>query len=149
MERMRKALKAAGVETFAHPSPGVRFVAHTQISNPSRAREHPRHGVLGSCHGAEHARDRDVEKAKRWARSQIAAIDRKHEAEEAARQRELRRQPCGAKTRAGHPCKRKGIGRGNRCANHGGLSAGPKTAEGRERIAEALRRRWAECRAQK
>ncbi|WP_425514031.1 HGGxSTG domain-containing protein [Aureimonas phyllosphaerae] len=29
-----------------------------------------------------------------------------------------------------------------RCRMHGGLSTGPKTAEGRTRIAEAQRRRW-------
>jgi len=29
-----------------------------------------------------------------------------------------------------------------RCRFHGGLSTGPKTSEGRARIAEAQRRRW-------
>lgn len=49
---------------------------------------------------------------------------------------------CGAKTRAGHPCRRKGAGAGGRCPNHGGMSTGPRTPEGRERIAEAQRQRW-------
>ena len=71
------------------------------------------------------------------------AAERARESEERARLRELRRQPCGAKTRAGHPCQRNGLGRGGRCANHGGASTGPKTPEGRQRIAEAQRRRWA------
>ncbi len=48
---------------------------------------------------------------------------------------------CGAKTRNGTPCKRKALANG-RCPNHGGLSTGPKTKEGRERIAEAQRWRW-------
>ena len=38
---------------------------------------------------------------------------------------------CGARTRAGTPCKRKGVGRGGRCVKHGGASTGPRTPEGR------------------
>ena len=49
---------------------------------------------------------------------------------------------CGAKTRAGHPCRRKSSGKGGRCRNHGGKSTGPRTIEGRERIASAQRARW-------
>jgi hypothetical protein len=36
-----------------------------------------------------------------------------------------------------------------RCRNHGGLSTGPRTSEGIERIREANTRRWAEYRATK
>jgi hypothetical protein len=36
-----------------------------------------------------------------------------------------------------------------RCKFHGGLSTGPKTAEGRARIAEAQRRRWARHKSKK
>lgn len=53
---------------------------------------------------------------------------------------------CSAKTRAGHPCKRRPEPGRKRCPNHGGKSTGPKTPEGRERIAEAQRKRWAEYR---
>ncbi len=49
---------------------------------------------------------------------------------------------CGAKTRKGAPCIRTAQPNG-RCRNHGGLSTGPRTTEGRERIAEAQRRRHA------
>jgi len=49
---------------------------------------------------------------------------------------------CGAKTRVGHPCRRKGSGAGGRCLLHGGRSTGPRTIEGRERIARAQRSRW-------
>ena len=49
---------------------------------------------------------------------------------------------CGAKTRAGYPCRRKGSGRGGRCLLHGGGSTGPRTMEGLARIARAQRRRW-------
>jgi hypothetical protein len=50
---------------------------------------------------------------------------------------------CGARTRQGHPCRMAvgALGK-RRCSLHGGLSTGPKTAEGRARIAEAQRRRW-------
>jgi hypothetical protein len=61
----------------------------------------------------------------------------------------LRRQPrrkdrprCGAKTRAGGTCMvRVEFGKA-RCRFHGGLSTGPRTEAGCDRIAEAQRRRW-------
>ncbi len=44
---------------------------------------------------------------------------------------------CGAKTRAGTPCKRKDIYYpSGRCKLHGGLSTGPKTEEGKWRSAQ-------------
>ena len=43
---------------------------------------------------------------------------------------------CGAKTRAGTPCKCPAMKNG-RCRLHGGLSTGPKTKEGIERIRQA------------
>lgn len=49
---------------------------------------------------------------------------------------------CGAKTRKGTPCRAKSEPGRKRCRFHGGLSTGPKTAEGRARIAEAQRERW-------
>ena len=55
---------------------------------------------------------------------------------------------CGARTRNGAACKRKGSGKGGRCRNHGGCSTGPRTDEGRLRIADAQRRRWARIRAE-
>jgi hypothetical protein len=53
--------------------------------------------------------------------------------------------PCGARTRAGAPCRRTALANG-RCANHGGRSTGPRTAEGRRRIAEVQQKRWAQWR---
>jgi hypothetical protein len=44
---------------------------------------------------------------------------------------------CGAKTRRGTPCQCPGMKNG-RCRLHGGLSTGPKTAEGRERSRRAV-----------
>ncbi len=40
---------------------------------------------------------------------------------------------CGAKTRQGSPCRSPAM-KNHRCKMHGGLSTGPKTAEGIERI---------------
>ena len=39
---------------------------------------------------------------------------------------------CGAKTRAGSPCKQRTIYSSGRCKFHGGLSTGPKTDEGKK-----------------
>lgn len=38
---------------------------------------------------------------------------------------------CGARTRAGTPCKQKGLYACGRCRLHGGLSTGPRTALGK------------------
>jgi hypothetical protein len=47
---------------------------------------------------------------------------------------------CGASTRKGTPCQCKKLYKGGRCKLHGGLSTGPKTAEGRARSALNLTR---------
>ena len=46
-------------------------------------------------------------------------------------------QRCGAKTRRGSPCRRPANKRNGRCRLHGGRSTGPKSAEGRAKIAAA------------
>ena len=53
---------------------------------------------------------------------------------------------CRAKTRSGGTCGHKVIPGKTRCRFHGGKSTGPRTAEGRARIAEAQRKRWAQKR---
>lgn len=58
----------------------------------------------------------------------------------------MRRQTCKAMTRRGMECLLKSEPGKRRCRLHGGLSAGPKTVEGKARIAEAQRKRWAERR---
>ncbi len=45
---------------------------------------------------------------------------------------------CGAKTRRRTPCKRKAL-RNGRCPNHGGMSTGPRTLEGRLRALANLK----------
>ena len=57
-------------------------------------------------------------------------------------------QKCGAQTRKGTPCRARALPGKTRCKFHGGASTGPKTPEGRKRIAEAQRRRWAKWRAE-
>lgn len=54
-----------------------------------------------------------------------------------------RRVKCGAKTRRGNPCRNESEPGKRRCKFHGGKSTGAKTPEGKARIAEAQRQRWA------
>ena len=50
---------------------------------------------------------------------------------------------CGAFARStGQPCKAKALANG-RCKNHGGMSTGPKTVEGRQAVAQATSQRMA------
>jgi hypothetical protein len=50
---------------------------------------------------------------------------------------------CGAYARTtGNPCQAKALTNG-RCKNHGGMSTGPRTQEGRQAIAQATRQRMA------
>lgn len=67
-----------------------------------------------------------------------------------ARVQRWRKTQCGAMTRKGEPCKARPaeVG-GKRCRFHGGLSTGPKSEEGRARIAAAQRKRWAVYRAKR
>lgn len=76
--------------------------------------------------------------------AEMAASRARH----AARQARLRRF-CGAKTRKGTPCHCLSEPGKRRCKFHGGKSTGAKTPEGRERIAEAQRQRWAAWRKAK
>lgn len=57
--------------------------------------------------------------------------------------------PCEARTRKGRPCRMASEPGRRRCRFHGGLSTGPRTAEGRARVAEAQRARWARWRAER
>lgn len=56
------------------------------------------------------------------------------------RMRKRDRPRCGAKTRKGVPCVRKAVPSKARCPNHGGMSTGPKTTEGKAK--SALNGRW-------
>lgn len=65
-----------------------------------------------------------------------------------AQRLEARRTLCGAITRNGTPCRCMSEKGKRRCRFHGGKSTGPKTAEGRAKIAEAQRQRWAKYRSE-
>lgn len=52
------------------------------------------------------------------------------------------RPQCGARTRSASACKNKVIPGKQRCKFHGGLSTGPKTKAGKDKIAAAQRLRW-------
>jgi transcriptional regulator with XRE-family HTH domain len=90
-------------------------------------------------------------RARGWGLSVAQEFSRLHAAQlastEATQAQRLARLrvTCGAKTRKGTPCRCKSEAGKRRCKFHGGLSTGPKTAEGRARIAEAQKRRWARC----
>lgn len=50
----------------------------------------------------------------------------------------VKREICGARTRAGTPCKRRDIYENGRCPLHGGLSTGPTTPEGKAKVIRNL-----------
>lgn len=50
-------------------------------------------------------------------------------------------QICGARTRAGTPCQSRTLYRSGRCKNHGGMSTGPKSAEGKARVGQNARKK--------
>lgn len=54
--------------------------------------------------------------------------------------KELHNLRCGAKTRAGTPCRMKALYRNGRCKLHGGLSTGPKSEEGKARASQNWQR---------
>jgi transcriptional regulator with XRE-family HTH domain len=123
--KIAEALRRFGVEFVGHAKPGVRLVQNHNffMRPPSRARAH--HGV------------------KRLLRPWGMLAPTKTVPSGVARRQPS--SPCGARTRSGARCRRKGLDNG-RCLNHGGLSSGPKTPAGRARIAEAQRKRWAKWR---
>jgi transcriptional regulator with XRE-family HTH domain len=120
-----EALQRSGVEFFGHAKPGVRLVQNHNFFMRPPSRAQARHGV------------------KRFLRPWGMLASPKTVPSGVARRQPS--SPCGARTRMGAPCRRKGLDNG-RCPNHGGLSSGPKSIAGRARIAEAQRRRWAQWR---
>ena len=62
---------------------------------------------------------------------------------------EPERPTCGAQTRKGEPCKRQPIPGKKRCRNHGGMSTGKRTPQGRINAGKGLREWHAARRAAK
>lgn len=67
----------------------------------------------------------------------------KAEAQRKTTHAQMRRRTCGAMTRKATTCRLKSEPGRQRCRLHGGLSTGPTSSEGKARIAEAQRKRWA------
>lgn len=82
----------------------------------------------------------------KWLAQMLAERQAKHERELAALRPKPRKAAiqhtsdgtCGARTRAGTPCKRRDIYFSGRCRLHGGLSTGPRTPEGKRRVTANL-----------
>jgi hypothetical protein len=152
---VEKPIRPRAVNKTEAPESVRDFVPGRVLHDQTRARARACHGVLIDAYVAarvaeHHARVhlRQSNKAERSDRWQKILLERQQQAEERARRRELKNKPCGARTRAGHPCRAKGLGRGGRCRNHGGASTGPRTKAGRHRIAAAARRRWQTLRSE-
>lgn len=80
-------------------------------------------------------------------RQMINAEQRTERAAQRKAQQATSRQPlqparCGAMTRKATACRNTSEPGRQRCRFHGGMSTGPRTVEGRARIAETQRRRW-------
>ena len=82
-------------------------------------------------------RDKEQERLDRRSKALLAALR-----EKLAKAAAVARVRCGARTRKGAPCRSLSEPGRRRCRFHGGRSTGPRTQKGRERIAEAQRRRW-------
>lgn len=96
------------------------------------------HGILPVYRTSIRARGGGVLEDSAWFKAQLAAL-LEREAQRKARLRVI----CGAKTRKGAACRNNSEPGKQRCKFHGGKSTGPRTAEGKARIAEAQQRRWA------
>ncbi len=70
-----------------------------------------------------------------WLARRAALAEIQRRADDAANADRGRK--CGARTRAGSPCRCKPEPGKARCKLHGGKSTGPKSAEGRARISAA------------
>ena len=97
--------------------------------------------MSGYAEHEERVRLRELQRAAREAGHRCAAAERVRESEErtglASTATAVR-----AKAPAGHRCQRKGLGRGGRCPTMA-APAQAEDPEGRQRVAEAQRRRWA------
>jgi hypothetical protein len=78
--------------------------------------------------------DPDYERRKRWRTYWAAQREawRTHTYNTAPMPDDLIDLTCGARTRAGTPCKLAALYDGGRCKWHGGCSTGPKTEAGKE-----------------
>lgn len=80
----------------------------------------------------------DLLRYSRHSRKEIIAYIT--DANRRARERPRPGEKCGARTRKGAACQCKALSNG-RCKFHGGLSTGPKTADGKVTVTKNLRRK--------
>jgi len=102
------------------------------------------HGGLDRLPSKLRKRHRSLEKDP-WFQARFK-VEMERIAERDREKASKRRVRCCAKTRKGTPCKNMSEPGKQRCKFHGGMSTGPKSFEGKEKIAEAQRKRWAEYR---
>lgn len=139
-------LAGVGYHTVSRWESKPKFQRHSKALNRILAVLEPLHRyrpgqTRARGHGVLQARWELMRAARAKELDRFKAIERRN----AAR----RRVRCGAKTRKGTPCRLKSEPGRQRCKYHGGKSTGPKTTEGRARIAEVQRRRWAIFRSMK
>jgi hypothetical protein len=127
------------------PASAKRAVTRDDAETPYRACARGLRGELASVRASLRAKLRAARKQASAAQAELdTAMQRKPKSE---------RSRCGAGCRDGHSCQAtpywpKGAptARNGRCRMHGGLSTGPRTPEGKARVAEAARRtmleRW-------
>ena len=137
----KKGQIESGSLRWGLPSRMLKVLGIEVLPINSRSNAPARDGVLlpGSRRGT-HGREGGVllDSQQEWIDRECARTNARTQ-ERAARYRQL----CHAKTRNGLPCRNKSEPGRRRCKFHGGMSTGPKTPEGKARIAEAQRSRWA------
>jgi hypothetical protein len=101
-----------------------------------------RQGQAGAGEGSDDVGDVDDPNARARTRTSRALTP-------AIVQAERDRRLCCAKTRKGTPCVRRVVAGRDRCSSHGGKSTGPRTPEGKARVAAASRARWARYRQER
>lgn len=96
------------------------------------------------------ARQQQRDREDAWVQALLAQVEMQREERATlrqARQATQRQVRCGSLTRKGTACWNWSEPGRRRCKFHGGKSTGPRTPEGRARIADAQRQRWARWRA--
>lgn len=136
----------AGTENEAHGRLGIARAGHQDRSKaPETGRQE--HGKAADLTKPDRARpfDPQADLRRRYVATLKAAAERMAAAIEKGWPESLQERAgrfdwapfadlrCGAKTRAGTPCKRRDLYRSGRCPMHGGLSTGPRTVEGKAR----------------
>lgn len=137
LERMAKVL-GLDLKDFRTPLPARGDeVLHAGLRHNHTSTRTREDGVLSGSDRLRALDQKEHEKQKRWLEEKARRV--------AARFRVV----CCATTRKGTSCRNMSEAGRKRCKFHGGMSTGARTAEGKERIAEAQRKRWSQYRAER